>query len=65
MSKNLNVLIRVAQGRSYVNVLGRLRKNADSVASRTRVSETRPTKKENTLIKIGGLSNKVYEVEIT
>lgn len=58
------VSIRVAPGRSYAGVLEKLRKEAYSDASRTRVVGDRPTKKEGVFFKIGGLSNKVSKKKL-
>lgn len=52
MWRRSQILIRVAQGRFYAIILGKLRKEADSDASRTRVVEVRFTKKEDTHLKI-------------
>lgn len=54
------MLTRVAQGRAYANVLGKLRKKTDSDASGIKLVETGPTKKEDILIMIGGPSNKDF-----
>ncbi|XP_043472984.1 uncharacterized protein LOC122505438 [Leptopilina heterotoma] len=60
------VVVKVAEGATFAEVLAKVRKEADLEASQTRVVGALPTKKGDLLIKIGGSSNKkLFTEEVT
>ncbi|XP_043481639.1 uncharacterized protein LOC122510801 [Leptopilina heterotoma] len=60
------VVVKVAEGATFAEVLAKVRKEADLEASQTRVVGALPTKKGDLLIKIGGSSNKkLFTKEVT
>ncbi|XP_043481249.1 uncharacterized protein LOC122510557 [Leptopilina heterotoma] len=60
------MVVKVAEGTTFAEVLAKVRKEADLEASQTRVVGAVPTKKGDLLIKIGGSSNrKLFTEEVT
>ncbi|XP_043470912.1 uncharacterized protein LOC122504080 [Leptopilina heterotoma] len=60
------VIVKVAEGKTFAEVLAKVRREADLEASQTRVVGALPTKKGDLLIKIGGSSNKkLFTEEVT
>lgn len=64
-AKRSTVLILVATRETYANVLEKLRKEANSHVSYTKMIRARSTKEVENLIKIEGSSNKIFKDEIT
>ncbi|XP_051161507.1 uncharacterized protein LOC127281694 [Leptopilina boulardi] len=53
------MVVRVASGKTYADILGKLRKEVNPDISHTRVLVARPTKKGDLLIRVEGDSDKV------
>lgn len=61
VGKHSAMLIKVAIGKSYADVIGKLRKKVDPEASQNRVL----VKKEELLIRTGGSCNRNFEEKLT